>query len=106
MSPRRPVRTAVEWETIHDADSIVIQVASKETMLVMKLRANRPRRDTRDIRLLLALCNVHTLEDAGELYDDFYPGDILVPRAEKMNWRLARKTHPLGRLSVQNAGPF
>jgi hypothetical protein len=73
---------AVEWETIYDEDGIVIQVASKEAMLAMKLRANRPGRDTRDIRLLLALCNVHTLEDAGELYEEFYPGDILVPRAE------------------------
>jgi len=53
-------------------------------MLAMKLRANRPGRDTRDIRLLLALCQVHTLEDAEELYEEFYPGDALVPRAEKI----------------------
>jgi hypothetical protein len=53
---------AVEWETIYDTDGIVIQVASKEAMLAMKLRANRPGRDTRDIRLLLALCNIDTLE--------------------------------------------
>ncbi|ASD22560.1 hypothetical protein B7495_11065 [Cryobacterium sp. LW097] len=75
---------AVEWEIIHDEGGIVIEVASKEAMLVMKLRANRPGRDTRDIRLLLALCNVHTLEDAGELYEQFYPGDVLTPRAEKI----------------------
>lgn len=74
----------VEWETIYDEDGIVIQVASKEGMLAMKLRANRPGRDTRDIRLLLALCQVHTLEDAEELYEEFYPGDALVPRAEKI----------------------
>ena len=53
-------------------------------MLVMKLRANRPGRDTRDIRLLLALCDVQTLEDVGDLYEQFYPGDILTPRAEKV----------------------
>ncbi|MGO4782703.1 hypothetical protein [Cryobacterium sp. W22_MBD10_FK3] len=75
---------AVEWETIHAEGGIVIEVASKEAMLVMKLRANRPGRDTRDIRLLLALCDVHTLEDAGDLYEQFYPGDILTPRAEKI----------------------
>ncbi|TFC44321.1 hypothetical protein E3T37_15055 [Cryobacterium sp. TMT2-10] len=74
----------VEWETIYDQDGIVIQVASKQGMLAMKLRANRPGRDTRDIRLLLALCQVHTLEDAEELYEEFYPGDALVPRAEKI----------------------
>lgn len=71
----------VEWETMYDQDGIVIQVASKESLLAMKLRANRPGRDTRDIRLLLALCGVTSLEDAEELYEDFYPGDGLTPRA-------------------------
>jgi hypothetical protein len=75
---------AVEWETIFDRDGIVIQVASKEAMLAMKLRANRPGRDTRDIRLLLALCEIRTLEEAEELYEEFYPGDLLTERAERM----------------------
>lgn len=68
----------VEWEAIYDKDGIAIQVASKEAMLAMKLRANRSGRDTRDIRLLLAL------EDAEELYEEFYPGDLLTERAERM----------------------
>ncbi|MFD4421588.1 hypothetical protein ACFWN7_08795 [Agromyces sp. NPDC058484] len=75
---------AVEWEAIYDNGGIVIQVASKEAMLAMKLRANRPGRDTRDIRLLLALCDIHTLESAEELYEEFYPGDLLTERAERM----------------------
>ncbi|WP_404442512.1 hypothetical protein LG315_07715 [Microbacterium marinum] len=45
MFGRRPV----EWITIFEADGIVIQVASKEALLAMKLRANRPGRDTDDI---------------------------------------------------------
>lgn len=72
---------AVEWESIYDQDGIVIQVASKEALLAMKLRANRPGRDTRDIRLLLAMCQVTTLEDAEDFYEKFYPGDGLTPRA-------------------------
>jgi hypothetical protein len=75
---------AVEWETIYDKDGIVIHVASKEAMLAMKLRANRPGRDTRDIRLLLALCDLRTLEEAEELYEEFYPGDLLTERAERI----------------------
>ncbi len=75
---------AVDWETIYDKDGIAIHVASKEAMLAMKLRANRPGRDTRDIRLLLALCEIRTLEDAEELYEEFYPGDLLTDRAERM----------------------
>ncbi|MWB99988.1 hypothetical protein [Agromyces seonyuensis] len=75
---------AVEWETLYDADGIVIQVAAKEVMLAMKLRANRPGRDTRDIRLLMALCGIENVEDAEELYEEFYPGDLLTPRAMRM----------------------
>ncbi|MGZ0211541.1 MAG: hypothetical protein ACKVI4_03610 [Actinomycetales bacterium] len=75
---------AVEWDTIYDRDDIVIQVASKEALLAMKLRANRPGRDTRDIRLLLSLCEISSLDDADELYEDFYPGDSLDPRAVAM----------------------
>ena len=75
---------AVKWETIYDNDGIVIQVASKEAMLAMKLRANRPGRDTRDIRLLLALCDIDTIEQAEALYEAFYPSDLLTERAERM----------------------
>lgn len=75
---------AVEWESIYDQDGINIQVASKEALLAMKLRANRPGRDTRDIRLLLGLCQVTTLEDAEDFYEEFYPGDGLTPRAISM----------------------
>jgi hypothetical protein len=77
-------RRPVEWETIYDHDGIVIQVAAKEAMLAMKLRANRPGRDTNDIRQLLRLCDVTTLDEAEELYEDFYPGDALSDRAVKM----------------------
>lgn len=69
---------------IHKEGDIVVEGASKEAMLVRKLQANRPGRDTRDIRFLLALCDVHTLKEAGERYEQFYPGDILAPRAEKI----------------------
>jgi hypothetical protein len=72
---------AVEWETLYDHDGISIQVASKEALLAMKLRANRPGRDTRDIRLLLGLCEIATLEDSEDLYEEFYPGDGLTTRA-------------------------
>lgn len=75
---------AVEWETIYDEDGITIQVASKEALLAMKLRANRPGRDTRDIRLLLGLCGIPSLEGAEVLYEEFYPGDSLSDRAVHM----------------------
>jgi len=74
----------VEWETIYDQDGIEIYVASKESLLAMKLRANRPGRDTRDIRLLLGLCGLESLLDAEAHYEEFYPGDALTDRAMHM----------------------
>jgi hypothetical protein len=55
---------AVEWESIYDENGIVIEVASKESLLAMKLRANRPGRDTRDIRFLLGVVR-HPLSRCG-----------------------------------------
>lgn len=78
----------VEWETIFEEDGIVIQVASAEALLAMKLRANRPGRDTDDIRQLLALCNVSAVEAADELYADYYPGESLPDRAWTMVERI------------------
>lgn len=72
---------AVEWHTIYDRYDIVIQVASQEALLAMKLRANRPGRDTRDIRMLLSLCEISTLGEAEDFYEEFYPGDGLDDRA-------------------------
>lgn len=54
----------------------------------MKLRANRPGRDTDDIRQLLVLCDVSTLAEAEALYEDFYPGDGLTDRAVAMVTRI------------------
>jgi hypothetical protein len=38
----------------------------------VKLRANRPGRETRDIRLTLGLCGMTTLAEVEALYGDFY----------------------------------
>lgn len=54
-------RREVEWETIYDQHGIVIRVAAKDALLAMKLRANRPGRDTNDIRQLMSLCQITSL---------------------------------------------
>lgn len=80
--------SATEWNTLHDDGTVVIQVASAEAMLVMKLRANRPGRDERDIANLLAICDVTTLDDAETLYGSYYPADLLPDRAVRMVERI------------------
>ena len=61
-----------------------MRIAAKDAMLAMKLRANRPGRDTNDIRQLMRLCGITSLDQAEELYEDFYPGDALTERAHGM----------------------
>lgn len=81
-------RRAVERESIYDRDGVVVQVASKEALLAMKLRANLPGRDVDDIRQLLALCSISTLDEAEQHYEEFYPGDGLTDRAISMVERI------------------
>lgn len=77
-----------EWHTIYDDATVVIQVASAEAMLVMKLRANRPGRDERDIAELMAICEVDSLDEAETLYESYYPADLLSDRAVRMVERI------------------
>lgn len=71
----------VEWEKIYAENTTVIEVASAEALLAMKLRANRQGRDTDDIRNLMGLCDKTTMESLEELYESYYPGDVLPARA-------------------------
>lgn len=72
------------WETVYDDGAIVIQIAGADTLLAMKLRANRPGRDTDDIRKLLAICEITTVEEADGFYAECYPGESLPGRAWTM----------------------
>ena len=85
---------AIAWEKIFDGGDITIEVASAEALLVMKMQANRPGRDTDDIRQLLALCGVTSVIAADELYTAFYPGESLSARA----WTMVEK--------ILSAGPL
>ncbi|WP_353828122.1 DUF6036 family nucleotidyltransferase [Agromyces sp. SYSU T0242] len=81
-------RRATEWETLYDDGVVVIQVASAEALLAMKLRANRPGRDDSDIANLMVICDIRTVDAAEELYEDFYSGEMLPDRAVRMVTRI------------------
>ncbi|WP_395244141.1 hypothetical protein ACGGZK_18765 [Agromyces sp. MMS24-K17] len=67
----------------------------------MKLKASRPGRDTDDIRQLLALCGIESVDAADELFGEFFPGDSLTDRAYAMVERILAE----GPLSVPQAPP-
>ena len=78
-----PIATA-EWEPLYDDGNVGIWVASAGTLLAMKLRASRPARDTDDIAKLLVICGVRSAAAALEHYEQFYPGETLEPKADRM----------------------
>ncbi|MBT2518198.1 hypothetical protein J7E29_12180 [Streptomyces sp. ISL-90] len=76
--------TPVQWVTLHDDGEVVIEVASPEALLAMKLKANRPGRDDTDAAKLMAICGIATLAEAEELYEEYYSGEVLPERAIRM----------------------
>jgi hypothetical protein len=96
---------SVHWESIYDDGVTTIEIAPADALLAMKLRANRPGRDTDDIRKLLAICEITSVEAADELYGEFYPGDSLTDRAWGMVERILaagplEKPNPPGLVSI------
>lgn len=71
----------VEWVPILQADDIEVAIAPHDVLLVMKLRAGRPGRDTDDIARLMALNHIDSVDAASDLLAEFYPGDDLSDRA-------------------------
>ena len=73
-----------EWHTLLDDENVSIAVASAATLLVMKLRASRPGRDDEDIARLLSICDITSIEAADEIYETYYPGEVLEEKAYRI----------------------
>ncbi|NQX25967.1 hypothetical protein HQQ81_01195 [Microbacteriaceae bacterium VKM Ac-2854] len=50
----------------------------------MKLKAGRPGRDVDDIRQLLAVCEVLSIEAAETMYEELYPGEVIPDRTSRI----------------------
>ena len=74
----------LQWTTLHDDGEVVIEVASPEALLAMKLKANRPGRDDADAAKLMAICGVATLGEAEVLFETHYAGEVLPDRGIRM----------------------
>lgn len=79
-----PIATDVGWESLYDDGEVSVWVASAPALLAMKLRASRPGRDDDDIANLLAICGVVDADAASDVYEAYYPGEVLPDKAERM----------------------
>jgi len=64
--------------------SVEVVVADERTLLAMKMRASRGRRDEADIEFLLGKCQITSVDDALALYEEYLPEDDLPPQAIHM----------------------
>jgi hypothetical protein len=85
----------IDWETVYDRDGVVVQIAPVDALLAMKLRANRPGRDEKDIARLVAIGGISGVREAEELFESFYPGDALTDRALRMLERALEMPPPV-----------
>ena len=76
-----PVFKSPEWRPLYRFGSLEVLAADDRTMLAMKIRASRGRRDEPDIAVLLISCGVTTVEQAFALYEEYFPEDPAPSRA-------------------------
>ena len=79
-----PVFKSPDWQPLYRFGSLEVLAADDRTMLAMKIRASRGRRDEPDIALLLTSCGVTTVEQAFALYEEYFPEDPAPPRARSI----------------------
>ena len=79
-----PVAGEPEWHPVIKVGSVEVVVADERTLLAMKMRASRGRRDEADIQFLLGKCHITSVDDALALYEEYFPEDDLPPQAIPM----------------------
>lgn len=82
----------IEWQVILSRGGVVVEVASAEALLAMKLNANRPGRDENDIAQLMSICGVSAFNELEDLFEAFYPGEVLSDRAIKMLTKIRQES--------------
>ena len=79
-----PLASEPEWRPVIKMGSVEVVVADERTLLAMKMRASRGRRDEADIEFLLGKCRITSVADALALYEEYFPEDELPPQAIPM----------------------
>ena len=73
-----------DWRPVFKVGTVEVVVADERTLLAMKMRASRGRRDEVDIVFLLDKCGITSVEGALTLYEEYFPEDELPDRAVPM----------------------
>ena len=66
-----------DWVEILREGDLSVCVGSVRMLLAMKLYANRGRRDTEDIEFLLEACDVTSLGQAQEIFEEYHAQEVI-----------------------------
>ncbi|MDR0960390.1 MAG: nucleotidyl transferase [Propionibacteriaceae bacterium] len=80
-----------EARTVFETDSLLVQVASPEYLLAMKLHSSRDSRDFDDAVTLFKLMGYTTTDEAITLLERRYPASQLLPRHSHIAEEVARQ---------------
>jgi hypothetical protein len=75
--------TDADWELGIDGVGVTIFYARPQLLLAMKLGAGRGIRDAEDIDALLNACRITSWTEAEELFDHYYPEEMIAERARR-----------------------
>ena len=73
-----------EWVVLYQSKTVKVSVASAEVLLMMKLAAARRGRDYGDAEKLMATTGLTDREVLEELFEEYFPGDVLPRKASVM----------------------
>lgn len=82
-----------DWILWESTGTVEIYFASAELLLAMKLAASRPAKDSADIKLLLGKLEIRTVEQAEEIFEKYFPGDLLPAKALRLLSVLLSEVH-------------
>jgi predicted nucleotidyltransferase len=94
-----PLHKEPDWRPVVKVGTVEIVAADERTMLAMKMRASRGRRDEEDIEFLLGKCHIGSETEALELYEEYFPEDPLPQRSQPI---LRRALSRLGKVPEDN----
>jgi len=72
------------WVEVMTVGTVAVTAADPRTLLAMKMRASRGQRDAPDLEVLLAACEIASVDAALRLYEEHFPEDPLPDRAHAM----------------------
>jgi hypothetical protein len=65
------------WQEYFNDGSIIVQVATAEFLLALKLYADRGLRDRQDTEKLIQICELTTIQEIEDIFESYFPDLIL-----------------------------